>query len=156
MVRYSVKCAFIVPKNRCQVSNAAAAVLIADNLGRLVHPGDGRSPAMVVPLIGYRTTAMPDEYAEQMRGSAKLVGEAIVHTIESGGYSIVSTAELAELRKQAKSGVDRHRHIGLTCTHCRNPIVKRINIDVENPTVNGPHFIEQMHSLHAACPHHPR
>lgn len=81
--------------------NPSVAQLIADRLpAGLQHPGnpDANQPPFTVPLPGFRTTGMPTEHADAVNGTAKLLGEAIVETIESAGNTIIPSTDLEQLK----------------------------------------------------------
>jgi len=78
------------------------AELIAQKLAEgLPHPGNpavGEEPCTIrLPL--FKMPGMPAEMAQQVEETVKMLGEAIVYTIESAGHStIIDTAELDQLR----------------------------------------------------------
>lgn len=136
--------------------NQPIADLIADRLGSLTTT-DAQGNEIVIPIAGYRTTGMTPEQAEPIIAGAKLVGEAIVHTIETAGAStILPTAELTQLRDRADATAPTGPQVvRFTCTLCHNPLFG-LSIDLADPTVNGPHLIEQLGKLTPACPHTPQ
>jgi hypothetical protein len=93
--------------------NQAAADFIAQRLPKgLIHPGGDNTPPKPVMLPGLSSTGIPQEMLQHFAHEAglpdhdapKLIGEAIVHAIETqldGGSEIISKAELAELRARA-------------------------------------------------------
>ncbi len=137
------------------------AALIADHIGELIHPGDGNSGPIVLPVSTFRTAGIPPEMAEQFAREAgyptadipKLVGEAIVHLIETQGDSeIISRGELAQLRAAAKANeplkdrpVEVHCHCGaeLFTAHLRNFSTK--------PSLHGPTLIKAVRTLGVEC-----
>lgn len=80
------------------------AELISDSLSNgLPHPGypDTEQPATTIRLPLFRVAGMPDEVLEQVNETVKMIGEAIVYTIETVGQStIINTAELEALREE--------------------------------------------------------
>lgn len=85
---------------------------------------------------------------------AGLVAEAIVHLIETEGDSeIVPKSQLRQLSTASQAGTERHRRIRLNCTLCGNPIIAQMNVDTQNPSINGPYFLELMQKINPACPH---
>lgn len=80
------------------------AELISDRLANgLQHPGypDTEQPATTIRLPLFRTAGMPNEFLEQINETVKMIGEAIVHTIETEGESvIIPRAELDALRAE--------------------------------------------------------
>jgi phage gp45-like len=136
------------------MSNQKAADLIAANLGQLVHPGDGQSPAVVVPLAGYRTAGMPPEMADMMNANAKLIGESIVYLLESNGMQIVATSEIDQVRAAFAQQPPATQPVKVSCQACTNML---FTFTMDNTTVtgsvNGPYFLQQMRNLNEACPH---
>lgn len=134
--------------------NQPIADLLARSFGEgFVHPGDGKTGPVVVPIAGYRTTGMPPQMADIMDISAKLLGEAIVHTIETNGdgNTIITNTELEQLRARA----DARPPIGarsttFKCKLCDNKLFSAA-IDIANPRLNGP----QLANINHACPHGP-
>lgn len=92
------------------MANSTIAALIAERLpGSLVHPGDPANdqPAKLLPLPVLGSTGIPPEMAKHFAKEAglpaddfpKLIGEAIVHLIETDGQTtLVPNAELEQLR----------------------------------------------------------
>ena len=80
------------------------AELISDRLANgLQHPGypDTEQPSTVIRLPLFRTAGMPNEVLEQVNETVKMIGEAIIYTIETEGESeIIRRAELDALRKE--------------------------------------------------------
>lgn len=81
------------------------AELIAERLATgLVHPGDGTpsQPQMTIALPAFRSAGMPTELKKQVDLTTKLIGEAIVHLIETeGDHVLVQRAEFDALRAAA-------------------------------------------------------
>lgn len=88
------------------------AELISEALAEgLEHPGDPGSdqlPATIrLPL--FRLAGQPPEMYEQIQGTVKLIGESIVHLIETKGESVIIArieldalkTELAQLKEEA-------------------------------------------------------
>lgn len=138
------------------MSNTAVAQMLAVKLSEgLIHPGDAKNPATVLQLPGFRTVGMPAQLAEQMTDYAKLIGEAIVATIEDDGSAIVSAAELTQVREMLKMTEPvTAQVIRVNCTVCGNFLFS-MNINPGNPTpgVNGPYFLGQLQSIPIDCPH---
>jgi hypothetical protein len=142
--------------------NRQVADLIARRLPELVHPGDAQTPAMVLPLPMFRQQALPPEMAEHFAKEAgfpkanvnMLVAEAIVSLIETEGeIELVTRPELAKLRLDATSGMERNRQVKLTCRLCGNPIINKMNVDTNNPTVDGVRFLTALQKMNKSCPH---
>lgn len=108
--------------------NARIASLIAERLpGGLIHPGNEELPAKAIPLPGLASSGIPAEQAKMFAAQAglpsndvpKLLGEAIVHLIETDGDSeIISRAELEQLRREAAT-VDQEQTGQTVNVHCR-------------------------------------
>lgn len=103
----------------------------------LVHPGTDTQKPFAIPLPGLRTAGIPEEMAAEFAADAnlpttdtpKLIGEAVVHTMETdGGFRIVDTAELEELQRQAADAPDGARIVTLKCT-CHNKPVLELTVD---------------------------
>ena len=84
--------------------NTAIADLIANKLTNgLPHPGNkeaGEEPVTIrLPL--FKMASMPAEMYQQVEHTVKMLGEAIVHVIETEGNSeIVRKDELQALREE--------------------------------------------------------
>jgi len=84
--------------------NTAIADLIANKLTNgLPHPGNieaGEEPVTIrLPL--FKMASMPAEMYQQVEHTVKMLGEAIVHVIETDGDSeIVKKSELQALRDE--------------------------------------------------------
>lgn len=141
--------------------NATIADLIARKLPDLTHPGDGSGPIML-PVSTFRNAGIPPEMAEQFAREAgypsaditKLIGEALVHLIETDGDSeIVRRSELADMRKATETAEpQRNRQVQIHC-HCGTPLF-RVNIrnfDSDKPSVAGPELIKAMAMLGTEC-----
>jgi hypothetical protein len=113
--------------------NAAAVALIAEKLPEgLTHPGDGKKqPPKLIPLPGLKNLGISPEQAKHFAQQAgmpandapKLIAEALVHLIETdlnGGSTIISNAELAQLRSQAATlgDLDPNAATVKVCCHC--------------------------------------
>lgn len=89
------------------------AELISDKLASgLEHPGypDTEQQAVTIRLPLFRTAGMPNEVLEQVNETVKMIGEAIVYTIETEGASVIIPkteyealkSELAQLKEETK------------------------------------------------------
>lgn len=149
--------------------NQAVADLLARKLGDgLIHPGDettGGSP-IVVPLMGYRTAGMSPEQVEAygLNKNAKLVGEAIVNTVERDGWEIISQAELGRLRQlaaQAETGVATlPPYMSLHCNMCQSTadqFILRLPANADQTyRVDVKNLIRSIGGLNPECPHTPQ
>ncbi|MCV7100066.1 hypothetical protein [Mycobacterium palustre] len=145
--------------------NQDVSNLIARRLGEgLTHPGDGKSGPVVLPLPMFRATTIPRAQAEHFAAQAglpgpnvaQLTGEAIVHSVEQDGWAFIRQTELEQLREAAagKPPPSGRMTLQFSCNVCHNRLF-RLNVDVNNPAVNGPHLLEQLSKLTAGCPHTP-
>lgn len=102
--------------------NDAVASLIAKHLSTgLPHPGnpDNGQPAILLPLPSFRTDGLPPSMVEQIEATAMLIGQAIVHLIESGtNTEMVDKAELEQLRAPPKG-----HPMPVECSACRQPML---------------------------------
>lgn len=141
--------------------NAAIADLIATKLPDLTHPGNG-SGAIALPVSTFRTAGIPPEMAEQFAQDAGypsaniplLIGEALVHLIETDGDSeIIRRSELATMRAATKAAEpQRNRQIQVHC-HCGTPLftAQFRDFDTDKPRVAGPELIKAMSLLATEC-----
>ncbi|AVO21697.1 hypothetical protein I5I01_gp92 [Mycobacterium phage MooMoo] len=138
------------------VTNQPVADLISANLPHLVHPGDDKGP-IPLPLPMFRNSAIPRDMADEMAKEAglptfdiaKLTAEAIVALLESNGWSITRTDELAQLKTDAAAGVERHRRVEVQCA-CGVALFE-VDIDADRPKVNGGAFIKAIGHLDPDC-----
>ncbi|OBB15063.1 hypothetical protein A5761_15080 [Mycolicibacterium setense] len=139
------------------MTNQAIIDLIRDNLPHLVHPGGGKGPIpLALPM--FRNSAIPADVAKQMAAEAglpsldvtTLTAEAIVALLDQAGYDLsITKDQVAQLRADAASGVERHRTPTVHCT-CGTPLFK-VNIDADKPTTNGPALIKAMSQMNPEC-----
>lgn len=117
------------------------AELIAANLHALPHP-DG-TPRQ---LAGFNTQLLPDAMQKQVQDTAKDIGAAIIHLLESSGYHI-TTETPTDPDDEPIQAANIH------CTLCD---AKLLTLNLVNPThslTNGPLFIEALTQLKPECPH---
>lgn len=80
------------------------AELISKGLaGGLLHPGypETQQQPVTIRLPLFRTAGMPPEVYQQVENTVQMIGEAIVHLIETdGGSVIIDREELENLRKE--------------------------------------------------------
>lgn len=137
--------------------NEAVAQLIAENLPHLVHPGGDKGPIpLALPM--FRNSAIPADAAKQMAAEAglpsldvtTLTAEAIAHLLDEHGYDLTITkTEVAQLRTDAAAGIQRHRTPQIHCT-CGTPLFN-VDIDADNPTINGPALIRELAKREPEC-----
>jgi len=116
------------------------AELIAANLQALPHP-DGTARQ----LPGFNPQLLPDAMQQQIRDTAKDIGEAIINLLESSGYHIGT--------EPPPSDEPAPQVANLHCTLCDT---KLLSINLINPThclTNGPMFIDALTKLRPDCPH---
>lgn len=141
--------------------NQRIAELISVKLPELTHPGDGNG-AILLPVSTFRTAGLPPDQADQFARDAgypsadipKLVGEALVHLIETDGDSeIISKAELNQLRAAAAiAEPQRHRQVQVHC-YCGTPLFRAHirDFDTDKPKVSGSELIKAMAQLSPEC-----
>lgn len=73
---------------------------LVDGLEHPGEPGTDQLPVTIrLPL--FRIAGQPDEMYQQIQGTVKLIGEAVVHLIETKGESvIIPKAELDALKSE--------------------------------------------------------
>lgn len=133
------------------------AQLIADNLPALIHPGDGKSGPIPLPLPMFRTSAIPPGMAQEMAKEAglpsfdiaKLTAEALSALFNTNGWAFIQQAELTQLRADATAGIERHRQPEVRC-QCGTHLFT-VDIDADRPIVNGPQLIKAMQQLDPDC-----
>lgn len=141
--------------------NERAAALIAQRLPELTHPGDGNG-AILLPVSTFRMAGIPPEQAEQFARDAgypsvdvpRLIGEALVHLIETEGDSeIVPRSELAAMRNAAAAAEpQRHRQVQVHC-YCGTPLFRAHmrDFDTDKPKVSGSELIKALTRLSPEC-----
>lgn len=121
------------------MTNTAAVALIAERLPEgLMHPGDGKKqPPKLIPLPGLKNLGISPEQAAHFAKQAgmpandapKLIAEAVVHLIETdlnGGSTIISNAELEQLRAQAATIGDVNPNSPTVAIHCHCNLAKPV------------------------------
>jgi hypothetical protein len=148
--------------------NQAVADLIAGKLNEgLTHPGDESTggPIIVAPFT-YRTSGMSPEQVEAfgLTKQAKLLGEALVHTVEQDGWEIINTSELGRLRElaaQAETGVATlPPYMSLHCNLCQSTadqFILRLPANAaQTYLVDVKQLIRSIGALNPVCPHTPQ
>jgi hypothetical protein len=117
--------------------NSAAAALIADRLQTgLQHPGDTQNPAFTLSLPAMRSNGLPQEMAAQWAAEAglpshetpKLLSEALIHELEQGGYTVIPTADLEQLRQDAADAPDGTRVVHVVDARDRQTVLFLLTI----------------------------
>jgi hypothetical protein len=124
----------------------------------LVHPGDDKRPAMTVALPVFRTTGLPEEVVKQVNVTVQMIGEAIVHLIETEGESvIVKRTELEQLQYSAAPNADMKRQA--TPVHCNcdrnysDPLMVLTVNGSRRIVVDGKQLLEGLSKRSIECPH---
>lgn len=89
------------------------AELISNRLANgLQHPGypNTEQGPVLIRLPLFRTAGMPDEVLQQVNETVKMIGEAIVHVIDTEGHAAIIPkdelealkTELAQLKEETK------------------------------------------------------
>ena len=118
------------------------AELIAHNLQALPHP-DG-TPRQ---LPGFSHQLLPEAMQEQVKNTAKDIGESIVNLLEVNGYTITDQPPTENTPETTPQSANIH------CTLCDT---KLFTINLVNPShtlTNGNVFIEALRNLKPECPH---
>ena len=145
------------------MSNQKIAALITDALveGRLVHPGDPARdlPERQIVLPIFQSEGQPKEVADLMSTTAKFLGEAIVHLIETEGEtSMVPTGELADMRVATTPEAPGRRIVKV---HCRCDTDRSMPLAVltvdssDRVVIDGKQLISGLHRRSAEHPHGP-
>ena len=138
-------------------TDRAVGDLIADNLGSLPFPGEGKRGPYLAFLPGYRQQGQPAHLIETMKAHGRDIGLAIVNLVKTtGDYVFVKTGDLAALQQRAAVTPQRQEvSQQVLCRLCQNPIIHDFRISTGRPAVHGPHFLEQLRKLNPECPHNP-
>lgn len=136
--------------------NRDAATLIAQGLrDGLVHPGDGTTKPIALPLPAFRTTGMPPELAEQVDKTTTLIAEAIIALIEQH-TAMIDKTELAALRTAAElAEAQPSPTIAVHCrcdTTRRNPLL-RLRVQGDVAVIDGRQLLTGLARRSADCPH---
>ena len=121
-----------------------AAQIIADNLQALPHP-DGTPRQMP----GFNAQLLPEPMQQQVKQTAKDIGEAIINLLELNGYQILTQAEL----DQPTQGAEPAQVANVHCTMCDK---KLFSLNLTNPAhslTNGRMFLDAVAGLSPECPH---
>lgn len=142
------------------MTNQRIADMITQKLlsNGLVHPGDpvaGRPPMpIVLPVFG--RAGMSKEMADLSNAMAKLLGEAIVHAIETDGASvIVDRQEAIDLQAVADTSPGS-KVVPVHCRCDRNRTDPLMHITVDGKPrimVDGKQLIGSLSKRNPDCPH---
>lgn len=127
----------------------------------LVHPGDGKTGALAAALSIFRTSAIPQEMAQEFAEQAglpdpniaKLTAEAIMHLLAENGLTVIAQADIDQLHTAAAATeTHRHKNVRLGCT-CGGDLIAGnfAGYGTDSPTVNGPAFIKAVSRLNPDC-----
>ena len=138
-----------------------AELLTAKMIEGMIHPGTPENNYEKRPvLLPFRyTSGMPKEYADQMKATAKLWAEAILHTIETDGESeIVHRTDAASRRNTVErvqnSAWSRNVPVHCRCdTDYRDPLLVLKITDDPHTVVNGKQIIKGLSKRSPDCPH---
>lgn len=132
--------------------DSATADLIAENLGSLPFPGDGKEPPKLLFLPGYRQHGQPTHMIEMMRQHGRQVGLSIVNLLRMNGKAVVDANHHAQLTQAVAATPPKEAiTVQVVCNLCSNVIIGAMRLSTERPSVNGPHFLAQMQKLHPEC-----
>ena len=117
----------------------------------LIHPGDENKQPSPIVLPIFRTAGMPPEMKKLVDETSKLLGEAIVHLIETeGGCELVDRDAVTAMRDSAAPT----RVIGV---HCRcdktNPLFILTVGEDSRVYIDGASFVQGISRLVKECPH---
>ena len=139
------------------MTNKSVADLITRGLREgLTHPGRDGGQGVPILLSQFRTAGMPKEMAELADETAVLLGEAIVHLIETqGGVEMIAKDELAQMREQAlEPGSVRVVSVHCQCDKTRdNPLALLTVTNSPAVVVDGEQLINGLTSRSPKCPH---
>lgn len=136
---------------------------IAELIGKalqdgIVHPGypERDVPPRPIALPFGHTAGRPKEMQDLLDGTVKLLGEAIVHLIETDGDSDIIGREEAAQMRQAIS--DAPPPIA-TPVHCRcdrkftDPLAMLSISDTSRIVIDGPTLLRGLSKRDPKCPH---
>lgn len=126
-----------------------------------VHPGDrGKGiPPTPIALPFKPTPGMPKEMGDLMIGTAKLLAECIVSTIEVDGESeIVPRTEAKAMRRAVGEGPSGPAMVPVHCRCDRkfaNPLIVLTVTDPDRIVIDGRTLLRGMAGRSPQCPHGP-
>lgn len=143
--------------------NSRIAALISEKLRTGIdHPGDVTSDQAAMPIIlpAFRAAGMPPEMAELVNRTADLLGEAIVHTIETEGKTrLVPVDEQGQMKAAEMSPAQLppvNRIIGVYCRCDRsrsNPLLMLTITEDNHVIIDGKQLLNGLAQRSAECPH---
>lgn len=107
--------------------NTPVAELLTARLGSLAHP-DGQ-PVRFAAATNAGT--LPPAMAEEVNRSVARLATAVVHTIETEGYTIVRNDDLAAVTNRATE-TDPERPVRVQCNVCRGLL---FDLKLTEPTI---------------------
>lgn len=145
---------------------AAVDLLAAKLPAGLTHPGDPSKgqQAKAIPLPGLSNTGIPPDMAKAFADeaglpgtdTARLLAEAIVHTLTEAGLTIVADDDLEALRAQAADAPDGTRVIAVhtACDRAKTrPILELTVTKTTDRAVIPCRALKALHDTPADCPH---
>lgn len=97
------------------MSAPEVAPFLADKLGSLTHP-DGTT----LQFVQYSTfPGQHDEQQQQIKKVSTAVAQAIVHTLEAGGFSVVPTRDI-----QGPETLGSYQVVKVQCSACGRPLLE--------------------------------
>lgn len=137
------------------MANKKIAELIAGALRNgVTHPGRNGGDPMPIVIPMFRTAGMPQEMTELVDETTTLLGEAIVHLIETDGESeIVSKDQATQLRIAESDAAVRNVSVHCRCDSDRsNPLAVLTITNSPYVVIDGKQLIK---GLAARSPDHP-
>lgn len=137
------------------MANKKIADLIASALRNgVTHPGREGGNEMPIVLPMFRTAGMPQEMSELVDETTTLLGEAIVHLIETDGESeIVSKDQAVQMRIAESDAAVRNVSVHCRCDSDRtNPLAVLTITNSPYVVIDGRQLIK---GLAARSPEHP-
>lgn len=145
---------------------AAVDLLAAKLPAGLTHPGDPAKgqPAQALPLPGLSNTGIPPDMAKAFADeaglpgtdTARLLAEAIIHTLTEAGLTIVADDDLEALRAQAADAPDGTRVIAVhtACDRAKTrPILELTVTKTTDRAVIPCRALKAVQNIPADCPH---
>lgn len=144
---------------------AAVDLLTAKLPAGLVHPGDPAKgqPAKAIPLPGLSNTGIPPEMAQSFAAeaglsgtdTARLLAEAIVHTLAEANLTIVADDDLTTLKAEAAAAPDGMRVIAVhtECDRARTRPILELTVTKTSDRATVPCRILAALKSIPDCPH---
>ena len=143
------------------MSNPAVATLFATTLrDNPIHPGDGKSGPIPIPMPWFRSSGIPSDQAEAFAKEAgvpsmdiaQLAGEVLVHALDNDAKTVIDNAELEALRAAASDREHlRNRQVEVSC-HCGAKLFKANVTDFDTDKAKiSPQVIKALRVLSPEC-----